>query len=112
MTSRFASIPMGGVSYEVLSNRGVLPACHDVCPVRLNYYPAFLANGAEDGDVTFSKHQASTQERLYPLELIMAPGRRDGLFILRYSMECFSEEAIASMAHGLVKAFTDAPRIA
>jgi hypothetical protein len=98
---QFASIPMGGVSYEVLSNLGAIPACHDVSPVRLNYFPAYSVR--DDVEVEFEKFQAPGHKRLYVLDLVVAPGKADCLFIARYSNQYFSQSEISEMVDRVVQ---------
>jgi hypothetical protein len=92
---RFDSIPMGGVSYEVLANAGEMPPCDDVCPVRMNYYPAHLTK--DDAVVDFQKFEAPSHERLYVLDLIVTPGKEECIFVVRYSREHFTEAAIGQV---------------
>jgi hypothetical protein len=107
---RFASIPMGGVSYEILANAGEIPHCHEVCPVRLNYYPGNLA--MDDVEIDFQKFEAPSHERLYVLDLIVSPNKEDCVFIVRYSREHFTQDAMSQMVRRWVGALQNGEGVA
>jgi len=107
---QFASIPMGGVSYEILANAGEIPHCHEVCPVRLNYFPGNRA--MNDVEIDFQKFEPASHERLYALDLIVSTYKEECVFVVRYSTESFTEAAMAQLVERWVGAFHSKARAA
>jgi acyl transferase domain-containing protein/ubiquinone/menaquinone biosynthesis C-methylase UbiE len=100
---RFASVSMGGLSYEMLANAGDIPHCHEVCPVRLNYFPGGLV--MDDVETEFDKFEAPSHRRLYVLDLIVSPNETECLFLVRYSRKCFPEASMSQLVSRCVEAF-------
>jgi hypothetical protein len=78
---QFNMIPMGGVTYEILSNQGLLPCAHKVGPIRLNFQPDLFVNIDADAKL----YEPPEHNRLYIIDLI-ARMKKDGLEVIaRYS---------------------------
>lgn len=63
---------MGGVTYEILSNQGLLPPTYEVSPIRLNYLPKNPASATkiENG----FPRRPPAHDRLYLLDIVHITG--------------------------------------
>ncbi|GAX59143.1 trans-AT type I polyketide synthase/nonribosomal peptide synthetase [Candidatus Scalindua japonica] len=80
---KFLEIPMGGVTYEILSNRGLLPYAYKVGSVRLNYQPEFHDPNIEK--IGTHIYEPLEHERLYMIDLIVRTEKDHFVVIVRYS---------------------------
>ncbi|GAX60235.1 polyketide synthase/nonribosomal peptide synthetase [Candidatus Scalindua japonica] len=80
---KYRQIPMGGVTYEILSNQGLLPYAHEIGPVRLNYQPEI--NTSNIKNVETHIFESPGHDRLYLLDLIVRMRKDHLVLIARYS---------------------------
>jgi len=87
---------MGGVTYEILSNKGLLEDVHDIGSVRLNYQPTFFVD--IDADATL--FEPSHHNRLYLIDFIVRL-KNDSLDVIsRYSDNFHDESTINKFVEG------------
>jgi acyl carrier protein len=87
-------LPMGGVTYEILSNQGLLPQAYEVGPIRLNYQPASLMPFLKSVDLESHLFESATHDRLYLLDIIMRVNKEHFKVILRYSKNVHNHKTI------------------
>ena len=92
LQSELRSLPMGGVTYEILSNRGDLPEAHEISPVRLNYQPLGFSENGSGG--SFRLYESQNHDRLYLLDIIVR--EKEGFFqvIVRYSKNRHTRDTV------------------
>ena len=92
---KFRHIPMGGISYEILRNQGLLAAAHEVAAVRLNYQPEIAMLKDIESDVYL--YESAEHERLYLLDIIVRVMNNQLKVIVRYSKNRHKLETIQDL---------------
>ena len=98
--AQIKALPMGGLTYEVLSNQGRLPRAHAVGAVRLNYQPMHLMPELDGVELEYRLFEPPPHECAYLLDIIARTGDRDLQIIVRYSKEIYREETIRAFVDG------------
>ncbi|HDN26375.1 MAG TPA: SDR family NAD(P)-dependent oxidoreductase, partial [Thioploca sp.] len=76
-------MPMDGVTYEILSNQGLLPSAEEVGPITLNYQPESFASKGLNQEINLFESPA--HDRLHLLNVIMNVKGDRLKVIVRYS---------------------------
>ncbi len=76
-------MPMDGVTYEILSNQGLLPSAEEVGPITLNYQPESFASKGLNQEIHLFESPA--HDRLHLLNVIMNVKGDRLKVIVRYS---------------------------
>jgi len=89
--------PMGGVTYEILSNQALLPKAHEVGSIRLNYQPTSLMPLSKDVALQSHLFESATHDRLYLLDIIIRTNKTHFKVIVRYSKHIHDHQSIEKL---------------
>jgi hypothetical protein len=94
----YRSMPMGGATYALIKQEGLLPEPYEVTPVRLNFQPFW----ADLAPLDMSTHLFEPPERKrdYLLDLIIRMKKDHFDIIARYSNKVHRKDTVACIIHG------------
>jgi FkbH-like protein len=97
LQKQLREVPMGGVTYEILTNQGLLPPAYEVGPIRLNYQPVSLMPLLKNVELASHLFESPTHDRLYWLDIVMRVNQAHFQVILRYSKNLHNQNTIEKL---------------
>ncbi len=97
---RLNELPLGGVSYDWLIHRNILPPLHTICPIRFNYYPLKRKehyNETHFTDLTVDVHHGKSMMRDFIIDFIVRDNIESCKIIIRYSKNIISSKEIENL---------------
>jgi len=92
----FREIPSGGLTYEMLAYKGLLPAARQVSPIVVNYQPFVSADLPQDvlDTLEVKQFESPNHTRFYQLDLIIRVNMHQITVIIKYSRHHYDDVTI------------------
>lgn len=92
----FREIPSGGLTYEMLAYKGLLPAARQVSPIVVNYQPFVSADLPQEvlDTLEVKQFESPNHTRFYQLDLIIRVNMHQITVIIKYSRHHYNDVTI------------------